>query len=106
MLRLLVFVVLLLPAAAQTRRVVAISHRGEHLHHPENTIPAFQTAIDMGADFIEVDVRTTADGKLILSHDGTVDRCTNAKGEVAKITFDELRALDAGVKTGPEFAGV
>lgn len=52
-----------------------------------------------------MDVRTTADGKLVLSHDGNVDRCTNGKGEVAKMTFDEIRALDAGVKMGPEFAG-
>lgn len=97
---------LLLPAlAAQTRHVVAISHRGEHLHHPENTMPAFEEAIRLGADFIEVDVRTTADGKLVLSHDSTVDRCTNGHGEVSKMTFDEIRALDAGVKAGAQFAG-
>jgi glycerophosphoryl diester phosphodiesterase len=83
-------------AAAQTRDVIVIAHRGEHLHHPENTLPAFQAAIDLGADFIEVDVRTTADRKLVLSHDGTVNRCTNGQGEVAKMTFDEIRALDAG----------
>lgn len=68
-------------------------------------MPAFQEAIRLGADYIEVDVRTTADGKLILSHDATVNRCTNGQGEVAKMTFDELRALDAGIKNGPEFAG-
>src|SRR6266849_4223195 len=56
-------VLLCLSAQAQPRRVVAIAHRGEHLHHPENTIPAFQEAIRLGADFIEVDVRTTADGR-------------------------------------------
>src|SRR5437016_10529137 len=94
-----------LPAQAQTRRVVAIAHRGEHLRNPENTIPAFEEAIRVGADFIEVDVRTTADGKLVLSHDGTVDRRTTSKGEISKMTFDEVRALDAGVKSGPEFAG-
>jgi glycerophosphoryl diester phosphodiesterase len=93
------------PAADQTRRVVAIAHRGEHLHHPENTIPAFEEAIRVGADFIEVDVQTTADGKLVLSHDGTVDRCTNGKGRVAEMTFEQVEALDAGVKSGPEFAG-
>lgn len=106
--------VLLLSAAAlapyalrsqEPRRVVAISHRGEHLHHPENTIPAFEEAIRVGADYFELDVRTTADGKLVLSHDATVDRCTNGHGEVAKMTFDEIRALDAGIKMGPEFAG-
>ena len=97
--------VLCLAAQAQPRQVVAIAHRGEHLHHPENTLPAFQEAIRLGADFIEVDVRTTADGKLVLSHDGKVDRRTNGQGDVAKITFDEIRALDAGIKSGPEFAG-
>jgi glycerophosphoryl diester phosphodiesterase len=92
-------------APAQSARVVVISHRGEHLHHPENTLPAFQEAIRVGADFFELDVRTTSDGKLVLMHDGTVDRTTDGHGEVAKMTFDEIRALDAGVKMGKEFAG-
>jgi glycerophosphoryl diester phosphodiesterase len=98
---------LLLTAAAwaQPRSVVAISHRGEHLVRPENTIPAFEEAIRVGADFIEVDVQTTADGALVLSHDGTVDRCTNGKGEVSKMTFEQIEALDAGIKRGAEFAG-
>jgi len=92
-----------LPLAAQN--VVAISHRGEHLQRPENTIPAFQEAIRVGADFFEVDVRTTSDGKLVLSHDATVDRCTNGTGQVSAMTFDQLEALDAGIKKGPEYAG-
>ena len=92
-------------AAGQTRRVVAISHRGEHLHHPENTVPAFEEAIRLGADFIEVDLQTTADGKLVLSHDGTVNRCTNGQGKVSEMTFEQIEALDTGIKTGPEFAG-
>jgi len=91
--------------AAQPRTVVAISHRGEHLHHPENTIPAFEEAIRVGADFIEVDVQTTADGKLVLSHDSTVNRCTNGTGEVRNMTFAEIERLDAGIKSAPEFAG-
>lgn len=76
-------------AVGQPRHIVAISHRGEHLHHPENTMPAFEEAIRVGADFIEVDVQTTADGKLVLSHDGTVNRCTNGEGRVAG---NDLRA--------------
>ena len=84
----------LLPA--QNRLVVAISHRGEHLHHPENTMPAFEEAVRVGADYFEADVRTTSDGKLVLMHDAQVNRTTNGKGEVAKMTFDEIRALDAG----------
>jgi glycerophosphoryl diester phosphodiesterase len=95
----------ILPMAAQTRRVVAISHRGEHLQRPENTMPAFQEAIRVNADFIEVDVQTTADGKLVLSHDATVDRCTNGKGRVSEMTFEQLEALDAGIKKAPEYAG-
>ena len=89
---------------AQTRQIVAISHRGEHLQRPENTIPAFREAVRVGADFIEVDVRTTIDGKLVLSHDDTVDRCTNGTGKVSAMTFDQIEALDAGVKMGAEFA--
>jgi glycerophosphoryl diester phosphodiesterase len=94
-----VFLFLLLSAsclAADGRLIVVISHRGEHLHHPENTMPAFEEAVRVGADYIEVDVRTTSDHKLILMHDSTVDRTTNGKGEIAKMTFDEIRALDAG----------
>jgi glycerophosphoryl diester phosphodiesterase len=106
MMRFLLFATLLLAAAqAQPRRVVAIAHRGEHLHHPENTMPASEEAVRLGTDYIEVDVRTTADGRLVLSHDGSVDRCTDGKGQVAKMTFDEVRALDAGIKSGPEFKG-
>jgi len=99
------FCLLSCAAETQSRKVVAIAHRGEHLIHPENTIPAFEEAIRLGADFIEVDVRTTADGKLVLSHDGKVDRRTNGKGEVSKMTFEEIRVLDAGIKSGPKFAG-
>jgi glycerophosphoryl diester phosphodiesterase len=102
-----ILVILTLTAAvsAQTRRVVAISHRGEHLERPENTIPVFREAIRVGADFIEVDVQTTADGKLVLSHDATVDRCTDGKGRIGAMPFDQVEALDAGVKKGAQFAG-
>jgi glycerophosphoryl diester phosphodiesterase len=85
---------------AEPGTIVAIAHRGEHLHHPENTMPAFEEAVRVGGDFIEVDVRTTAGGKLVLMHGATVDRTTNGHGEVSKLTFDEIRKLDAGVKTG------
>jgi len=86
-------------------QIAVISHRGEHLSHPENTIPAFQAAIDAGADYFELDVRTTSDGQLVLMHDRTVDRTTNGKGLVSEMTGDQIRALDAGVNFGPRFAG-
>ncbi len=106
-LRLVVFVLpgLAGDAWAQAHHVAVISHRGEHLHHPENTMPAFRAAVEAGADFIEVDVRTTSDGRLILMHNDTVDARTNGSGAVKDLTFAQIRALDAGVKSGAEFAG-
>jgi glycerophosphoryl diester phosphodiesterase len=83
-------------ALAQSKRIVAIAHRGEHLHHPENTLAAFEGAVEAGADYFELDVRTSADGKLVLMHDATVDRMTGGKGEVAKMTFADLRKLEVG----------
>jgi glycerophosphoryl diester phosphodiesterase len=93
-------------AFAQPKTVVVIAHRGEHLHHPENTLPAFQAAVDAGADFFEIDVRTTSDGKLVLMHDATVDRMTGGKGDVAKLAFEDLRKLEVGVNLGPGFSGI
>jgi len=86
-------------------QIAVIAHRGEHLSHPENTLPAFQGAIDAGADFFELDVRTTSDGKLVLMHDRTVDRTTNGKGPVREMTLERIRRLDAGFKSGPQFVG-
>ena len=104
---LLLALALVAAAGAETAvpRVVVIAHRGEHLHHPENTLSAFQAAIDIGADYIELDVRTTSDGRLVLMHDSTVDGKTDGHGEVSKLTFAQIRALDAGVRLGKEFAG-
>jgi glycerophosphoryl diester phosphodiesterase len=87
------------------KRIKVIAHRGEHLHHPENTLAAFQAAIDAHADYFELDVRTTSDGKFVIMHDSTLDRTTNGTGEVHKHTFDEIRALDAGAKFSSAFAG-
>jgi len=84
-------------------RVAVIAHRGEHFHHPENTLPAYQSAIDAGADFIEVDVRTTSDGKLVMMHDATVDSQTNGKGAVKDMTFAQIRALDVHGSKVPTF---
>jgi glycerophosphoryl diester phosphodiesterase len=86
--------------------ISVISHRGEHLTHPENSLPAFQAAIDAGADYFELDVRTTSDGHLVLMHDETVDRTTNGKGRVREMTFDQVRTLDAGAKFDPKFSGL
>jgi glycerophosphoryl diester phosphodiesterase len=71
--------------------VLSVGHRGTIVWGPENTIPAFMTAIAMGADAVEMDVQETADGVLILMHDATLDRTTNCSGEVAKKTWAEIK---------------
>ena len=98
--KILVFVAM---CAFGADRVVVIAHRGEHLRHPENTIEAFQGAIDAGADSFELDVRTSADGKLVLMHDATVDRMTDGKGEVAAMTFEAIRKLSVHGSIVPTF---
>lgn len=81
-----------------------IAHRGAHLDRPENTIPAYRSAVEMGVDFIEIDIRRTKDGRLVLMHDRTVDRTTNETGQLASMTFDQVRALDAS-KGFPAYRG-
>ena len=87
-------------------RVAVIAHRGEHLAHPENTLPAVQSAMDLGCDWVEVDVRTTSDGRHVIIHNDSVDARTNGAGKVRAMTFEQIRALDAGVKFSPRFQGV
>jgi glycerophosphoryl diester phosphodiesterase len=83
----------------------ACAHRGDLKCFPENTVPAFESAVTKGAHQIEFDLYLSKDGRLIVIHDETVDRTTDGKGKVTDLTFDELRALDAGGWFAPEFAG-
>ncbi|MDR7553688.1 MAG: glycerophosphodiester phosphodiesterase family protein [Armatimonadota bacterium] len=77
-------------------RCLVIAHRGASAEAPENTLAAFRLAIDRGADGIELDVRASGDGHLVVIHDATVDRVTGAEGEIAALTLAALRRLDAG----------
>ncbi|HEY8599479.1 MAG TPA: glycerophosphodiester phosphodiesterase family protein [Thermomicrobiales bacterium] len=77
-------------------RTLRLGHRGASAHAPENTLFAFRRALDLGADGIECDIQRTADGELVLIHDGTVDRTTNGTGIVGEMTYAALAALDAG----------
>jgi glycerophosphoryl diester phosphodiesterase len=91
---------------ASCSKVLSVGHRGTIIWGPENTIPAFQTALAMGADAVEMDVQETADGVLILMHDATLDRTTNCSGEVAKKTWAEIMAckvipLLPGIESAP-----
>lgn len=75
---------------------VVIAHRGGNDLAPESTLPAFQAAWAAGAHVLEIDVRRSSDGVLVVHHDETVDRTTDGTGIVSELTLDELRALDAG----------
>jgi glycerophosphoryl diester phosphodiesterase len=81
-----------------------IAHRGFSARYPENTAAAFQAALDAGAQMIELDVTLTRDRRMIVIHDDTVDRTTNAKGRVIDYTLSELRQLDAGSWFHPRFS--
>jgi glycerophosphoryl diester phosphodiesterase len=70
--------------------VVVISHRGDWRNYPENSIPAIDSAIRMGVDIMELDVKMTKDSVLVLCHDQTINRTTNGKGRVSDITYDSL----------------
>ncbi len=75
-------------------RVVA--HRGDSINYPENTLPAFISAAEMGIDVIETDVHLTKDKHLVIWHDPTLERNTDGKGTLESHTLEELKALDAG----------
>ncbi len=80
---------------AENRMYVA-AHRGDSYNHYENTMTAFKAAVLAGCDMLETDVRLTLDGHLVLMHDDKVDRTTNGKGRVDKMTLEEIKTLNAG----------
>ena len=71
------------------------AHRGFSGKYPENTMLAFQKAIEVEADGIELDVQLTKDGELVIIHDETIDRTTDGKGYVIDYTYEELSKFDA-----------
>ena len=74
-----------------------IAHRGGAGLAPENTLEAFESAVrDWGADMLEMDVRTSRDGVVMVFHDPTVDRITDGEGRLGEKSADELKELDAG----------
>ncbi|MBN1230331.1 MAG: hypothetical protein JXA19_00545 [Anaerolineales bacterium] len=86
-------------------RPYVMAHRGNKDLFPENTIPAFQRAIDEGVDIIETDLQITKDGEFVCIHDESVDRTTNGSGLVSDFTLDELKDLDASYNF-PDHKGV
>lgn len=80
------------------------AHRGGAVEDPENTLAAFQNAIDQGADWVELDVQQTADGVLMVMHDSNLKRTTGLDKEFWQVTYDEIKDLDNGSWFDPTFA--
>lgn len=84
-----------------------IAHRGASMNYPENTILAFDRALESGVKCIELDIRLSADDSVMVIHDETIDRTTNGRGEVGSLTFEQLRSYSAGYPSrfGQDFQG-
>jgi glycerophosphoryl diester phosphodiesterase len=82
-------------------RPQVFAHRGGAALRPENTILAFDKGMALGADGLELDVHLSRDGVVVVHHDATLDRTTNASGPIAALPADELARLDAGFHFGP-----
>jgi glycerophosphoryl diester phosphodiesterase len=84
--------------------IYVVAHRGAHKGIPENSLAAYQKAIDLGCDFIEIDVRTTKDGKFVSIHNSTVDEyVSGVKAKVSELNLSEVKSLDIGIKYGPQW---
>lgn len=82
-----------------------IAHRGANKRAPQNTIPAFKKAIEMGTDGFETDVHLSKDNVPVICHNYTIDETSNGSGEIEKMTLDELRQYDFGSYFDPKFEG-
>ncbi len=80
-----------------------IAHRGASGYAPENTMPAFEMALEMNAEGIEIDVHTSKDGEVVVIHDPTINRTSNGEGLVGELTLEELRSYDYGSWYSDEF---
>lgn len=81
------------------------AHRGASAVAPENTLPAFEKALELGADGIELDVQATADGALVVLHDYSLERSTTGAGLLRHRTLEQLAGIDAGIRFGSSFSG-
>nr|WP_234445886.1 glycerophosphodiester phosphodiesterase family protein [Carboxylicivirga marina] len=78
---------------SKSKDIIVVAHRGDWRNAPENSLQAIQYCIDMGVDMVEIDVRETKDGQLVLMHDNTIDRTTKKKGKVKDYTLEELKTF-------------
>src|SRR5512145_1053572 len=76
--------------------MIVIAHRGNSAHFPENTLASFDSALEIGAEYVELDVQLTSDGEVVVLHDPTVDRTTDGHGPISDLTLAQARRLCAG----------
>jgi glycerophosphoryl diester phosphodiesterase len=88
------------------KKIVVIAHRGAHREAPENTLASLEKAIEIGCDYVELDVRRTKDGALVIMHDASVNRMTNGKGKIEDLTLAEIRKLEIKSRHGKQWAGL
>lgn len=91
------------PAPNPRHHFLVSAHRGDHTRAPENTLQAYANAIEAGADFVEIDLRTTRDSQLVIMHDASVNRMTAGTGLIKDLTYDSLRLLRVRDKAHPEW---
>lgn len=91
--------------AEKSRLPEIIAHRGYSSEFPENTLAAFEGAVDIGVDYIELDVQLTKDGQAVIFHDDDLKRITGTEGRISEYTYEELHGLDAGSWFSSSFAG-
>ena len=105
------FIYIALPADDELRTMlggaapIVTAHRGYSAAAPENTLPAFQLAIDHGCERAELDVQMTKDGIVMVTHDANLRRCAGRNGNIYNLTYDEVRRLDAGRWFGQKYTG-
>lgn len=85
--------------------VEVAAHRGNIAQYPENTMIAYKSAYEIGADMIELDLQMTKDGEIVLIHDGDLERTADRAGKISELTLDEVLRADVGIKRGEEFRG-
>lgn len=93
----------LVPLPKSKNGFIVIAHRGSHLVKPENSIAAIEEAIELGVDYVEIDLRTTRDGHLVLIHNETVAGTSNGKGRIQDLTLDEVKQLSLNAKDGKQY---
>lgn len=103
------FIILSVNVTGQTHlpvtkhKTIVIAHRGDHTNAPENTLAAYQNTIDDGADFVEIDLRTTKDSQLVIMHNASIEHMTGLQGEIKNMLFDTLRKIKLREASHPEW---